>query len=575
MPITFVSAYPLLIDTPHYTQFHPDQWGLENIHDLLSTGIQLCLYVSNNPCYDTLWKRWELTFPNLRVMPYRLDYTNTWIHHQCAKLGDELALPDHRNPLKDTYEYLVYGHVRLELLEDAISENPFQTTHFGWIDFHLPTNLAQKQTSLAWLANLGKRNYASPLLVVPGCWEKYNSTNISHVCSHIYWRFCGSFLIGCVDRITEFAELYRRHFPAFLRTYRTLTWDVNFWAWLEHTHGWSPQWYRGDHNDTILHVSADVYTTRLPIKRRITYKYPEIPLFHPGSASYLYVNGMHVLNTRFVNYWMYPNGYYLFHNPTHLIENVNVMSLLDAQTLMPLNYVKMKPAYSGINGTALSEPSAGTVERRFKSEGLEDIRLFANGTQIRFIATNINFSPTGNPRMVIGNYNMETQAYEQCRIVQPPDPTSWCEKNWIPLVDGTTGEEWFIYKWRPMELGRVNASGSLQIERTWPIADGLFSKVRGSTTFVPWIDRDYVVGLVHFSEEHSPRHYYHMLVLLDAKTWRPVKYTNTFFFEHLAIEFCIGMCVRDGQYWFWISQFDRDALLVCVDVHQIPFVFQL
>ena len=281
-----------------------------------------------------------------------------------------------------------------------------------------------------------------------------------------------------------------------------------------------------------------------------------------------------MLNTRFVNYWMYPNGYYLFHNPTHLIENVNVMSLLDGNTMTPLNYVKMKPAYSGMDGTALTEPT-GKVERRFKSEGLEDIRLFANGTQVRFIATNINYSPTGNNRMIIGDYNMETQAFDRCRVVQPPDPKSWCEKNWIPIVE-EGGEEWFIYKWKPMEVGQVNAeTGVLEIKRVFEVSDGLFGKVRGSTTFVPWIDRDYLVGLVHFSEEHTPRHYYHMLVLLDAKTWRPMKYTNTFYFDHLAIEFCIGMCVQEGQYWFWISQFDRDPLLVCADVHQLPFVFSL
>jgi len=230
MPITFVSAYPLLLDTPHYTQYCPDEWSLERLHDLLKTGIYLCLYVSPNPCYDRLWKRWELSFPNLRIMPYRLDYTDTWIHHQCAKIPD-LALPSNRNPLKDTYEYLVYGHARIELLEDAISENPWNTTHFAWLDFHLPACFTQKSVSLAWLANLGKRNYATPLLAIPGCWEKYNSTNITHVSSHIYWRFCGGVLFGCIDRLTEFAQLYRQHFLAFLREKQTLTWDVNFWAW--------------------------------------------------------------------------------------------------------------------------------------------------------------------------------------------------------------------------------------------------------------------------------------------------------------------------------------------------------
>ena len=570
--ITYVSAYFSLKETPHYTQQHPEDWALEHICALLKTGIQLCLYVSGETKYDFLFRRWECDYPHFRLMPYRVEYADTWIHKECVK-APELHLPAGRNVDKDTYEYLVYTHARVELLEDAISENPWNSTHFAWLDFNL-ASLFQKPETLDLLAALGKRQYTPRVLAMPGCWEKYNEQTIQNITTAIHWRFCGSFFFGDVDTLLDFAEKVRQYFPQFLREYKTLTWEVNFWAWMEYARDWTPDWYRGDHNDAILYMSADMYTTALSphIRRRQTYEYERIQPYYPSSASYLCFHGLHLLNTRYVNYWMYPNGYYLFHNPNSIIENKNVLSILDPTTLVPVNYMEMHPVYLDEKGRNIEPPLR---EKPAFSEGLEDIRLFQNGNRVRFIATNVHLSPTGRNRMIVGTYNIEQRIYQDCVVVHPPNPESWCEKNWIPLVDAK-GEEWFVYRWMPMELGQINGeTHCLEITRSFEVKAPLFSKVRGSSTFVEWIDRDYLVGVVHFSEEHTPRHYYHMLVLLEKETFRPVKYTNTFYFEKLSIEFSVGMVVRGEEYGFWISQFDRDTVFLWVGVESLPFVFRI
>jgi hypothetical protein len=127
-----------------------------------------------------------------------------------------------------------------------------------------------------------------------------------------------------------------------------------------------------------------------------------------------------------------------------------------------------------------------------------------------------------------------------------------------------------------MEIGRVNPeTNQLQIVIQHEMNHWLFRKLRGSTTFVdcpfdvlPEELRGgggaYLVGLAHFSEEHSPRHYYHLLVLLEKETLKPVGISKVFYFEKLTIEFCIGMMVRNGNYVFWISRFDRDP--ICIEV---------
>jgi hypothetical protein len=197
--------------------------------------------------------------------------------------------------------------------------------------------------------------------------------------------------------------------------------------------------------------------------------------------------------------------------------------------------------------------------------------------------------------MVLGTYDLETMTYRDCQVLVPPDPNSWCEKNWIPVLfrDNESGiqEERFIYKWSPMEIGRVDPStNQLQIVQRHEIRHWLFSKLRGSTTFVDAPlsvlpkelrgedglgENTYLVGLAHFSEEHSPRHYYHLLILLEKHTLKPVRMSRVFYFDKLTIEFCIGMTTRvvdeNARYVFWISRFDRDPICLEVSSNELQF----
>ena len=74
-----------------------------------------------------------------------------------------------------------------------------------------------------------------------------------------------------------------------------------------------------------------------------------------------------------------------------------------------------------------------------------------------------------------------------------------------------------------------------------------------------------LLGVIHFSEECKPRHYYHMLVLLDPKTFLPLLYSRPFYFsKYPGIEFCLGFSEKDDNYLFWVSVMDRDPRLVII-----------
>jgi hypothetical protein len=566
--VTFVTSFIDIYDKPYVNKNY--SWRFSKFREIAETGVQICVYVNMN-CLDLMSEMCK-EFPNIKMMKV-ITIEFSWVGKICEQY-DDIRLPSRRNLEKDTKEYMILMNSKIEYLYDAISRNPFNSTHFAWVDFNLSHVLFDLKRSQERLRTMSQRTLKKKFIAFSGCWPAASINDkievIEPIIDEIHWRFCGGFFIGDKESMIEMYDMYKLHFPYFMFKYRTLVWEVNFWAWLEATSHyrsptkWEPTWFNGDHNDSIIKIPADLCSPSLAeFTKKTVYNYPEIRDFVPGSASYLYFKGKHYLNTRYMNYTLTPAGYYIFNHPDKCIITRNMMSVLEDEYLTPVSYDNMS------NPTDEELPSTACG-----FHGLEDIRLYEFNDEIKFIATTINYSPSGKGRMVIGKYDVENKRLSSPKLVEPPTDT-WCEKNWIPVIRGVDGgfEEWFIYRWSPMELGRV-IDGKLNIELSYPILSPMFQQFRGSSVFVDW-DADHLVGVVHFSENDGPRHYYHSLVMLEKQTFRPVKYTQNFCFEKQGIEFCVGFSIKDDKYNFWISQFDRDPLLVSLNVNSLPFCFSV
>jgi len=477
--------------------FENTETRIRQFMTLVNTGIRIIVYA-----FD------DIDLPNATVI--RWDIKDT----QCYKVNGHLDLPAIRNYEKDTRDFLILQNSKTELMADAISK--FDAEHYAWIDFSI-VSLLKNPRSLQFLRELQP---IGKFLAMPGCTSK-----CAPDFNHIQWRFCGAFFVGDKESILEF---HAKHTPM-----PQLTWEVNFWVFLE-AEGWQPNWYCGNHDDSIFYLSADYYTTKLTtITRR--YNYMNIPGYIPSSASHLFYNNQHILNTRYVNYWLQPDGSYII--PEGVIRNKNVASILDA-SLNPMTFKEMEEPEL-IDYLAVA---------RYKSVGLEDIRLYEHNGVMRFIATSINYSESGVNRMVIGNYAFGN--YSDCVVIE----SKRCEKNWVYIPTDLLRKwirddaEHFIYSWSPITIIKIVGN---KFEPVLKIEGG-DHRVKGSTSFVKG-PRGYE-AVVHFSEEHTPRHYYHMMVDENFKFSKP------FYFENLGIEFCIGFMITD-KYYFWISQMDRDPLV--------------
>ena len=100
------------------------------------------------------------------------------------------------------------------------------------------------------------------------------------------------------------------------------------------------------------------------------------------------------------------------------------------------------------------------------------------------------------------------------------------------------------------------------------------NKFRGSTSFIEYNDEN-LIGLVHYSIPDRPPTYYHCIVLIDKTTLLPVIYSDPFKFGDKPIEFCIGFTIYENKYLFWISQMDREPLLIKIDIDNIPILNQI
>lgn len=552
--ITFVTSYLFYENHQHIS----DEFSVENLIALCRADLPLIVFVYDD-CESWIREKIRGNIDENSEIPVLIPIqkTNLAIWRLIYK-HDDITLPQNRNHEKDTREHLWKTHVVIELVNMAIQKNPFDTRHFAWIHYSLPY-IVRSPFMYRYLRDLCNMKLRERCLVFPGCIGTA-VTDIPVLLDGICWRFSGGFFLGDGGSIRSGWNTYIREFDRFLRTYRKLVWEVNFYAYLEGfcKNDWKVTWYFGNHDDSIIAgippecfviCLADSETTKMVEYTNM----PDIPGFYPTSASYLkwydptIEKTMHYLNIRYVNYWLYPNGYYRYSHDNHIIENKNVLCELDAD---------MTPIASSfrIMEEALDLPH---FEEAY-SRGLEDLRLYEIDGKIKCSATNLNHvDGSGRSRIIVADYCVDIGSIKNGVIVQPPSET-WCEKNWIPIV--YHGEECFVYKWSPYQIGKIE-NASLVIVCEMDLKCPLFRNVRGSSVFVR-DDEDRCLGVVHFSEEGSPRKYYHLLVEMEEGIL--VRFSQPFCFQTLSVEFCIGFAVDSYSYIFWISRMDRDPAMVIV-----------
>jgi hypothetical protein len=561
MCTTFVSSFLHIYDTPY--DHRNNQWRIDKFRQIAETGIPIALFIS--PQFEQVIA--DLAYPNVKVLRVLgIKETKIW------KLWEGKPLPNARQPIKDTMEYICLMNSKIEFIEDAIRVNPWKSSHFAWIDFNITHVFNEPKNTCEFIRFLGNCKLNHSFLAIPGCWGAHWYVNEAQVdgliAHHICWRYCGGFFMGDTESLLDFSG---RVWNAVGKL--TPTWEVNVWAYCECVdNGWGVHWYPADHNDSMVcHIPIENYSVSLGIPVNSfwnsTVEYPKIPTYEPTAIAYSCDKGRHFINIRYVNYWLTPQGAYHYPDGQGIIRNINMFCELvinDEGILVPK-----------AGGFTKMVEDIGLEQKVAFSQGLEDIRLWKDANDsVKFIATSVGYSPSGHSRMIVGDYDYDTFTMKGGQLIQPPEETV-CEKNWIPLPRG----EQFIYGWSPYQVGQV-IDGKLAIVKKEKLSSPVYKKVRGSTTFhrigsalgQEWGDK--YLGIVHFSHGDSPRHYYHMFVVLDSGGVNPVRHSQPFhFYGERGIEFCIGFAMIGDLYHCWVSKFDRDPQLFVMGKEKVESLF--
>ena len=208
--------------------------------------------------------------------------------------------------------------------------------------------------------------------------------------------------------------------------------------------------------------------------------------------------------------------------------------------------------------TEIDSTQFDTYEPQWTFVGLEDARIFRWEDKLYISGVRRDTTTNGQGRMELSEIKVTGQSVQEIsrvRIQPPVDPTSYCEKNWMPVLD----TPYHYVKWSdPTEVVKVNVADGSSEQVTLTQYRGGHSDFRGGTQVLPYGDGH--IALVHevdlFNSEVGRKDgvYRHRFVVWDAN-WNLIKWSPEFTFMNAHVEFAVGMCQDPHNQDCWLISF--------------------
>lgn len=249
------------------------------------------------------------------------------------------------------------------------------------------------------------------------------------------------------------------------------------------------------------------------------------------------------INIRHVNYTFYHSEKKIFQHawgPLNYVHPENDITLRTWNYFGELNKNLDILSYGLVDTTDFD-----TYEPLSTMIGLEDARLVNWNDSFYLSGVRRDTTPNGVGRMelsrVEGSPSTMKEVYRS-RIEPPNNPDSYCEKNWMPIID----KPYHYVKWsKPTEVVKVNIEKGtsevvhLEKENQIPV------EPRGGSQVIPWKDGyialTHEVDLTKHETDKKDAVYRHRFIVWD-KDFNVQHFTNDFSLMNGHVEFCVGMC---------------------------------
>lgn len=279
----------------------------------------------------------------------------------------------------------------------------------------------------------------------------------------------------------------------------------------------------------------------------------------------IYFDGDKILcNVRHVNYTLFHSEgkkFHHFYGPLQYIHPENDCRLITT------NYLCHLDNDLNITRTDKIDTSSLDVDPIWEFVGLEDVRLFKWDNKLYGSGVRRDTTTNGVGRMELSEYIIDDTSVKEIsrfRIPAPGPNTSYCEKNWMPVLD----KPYHYIKWsNPTEVVEINPieksckTVHLEEQRTIP---GLCD-FRGGSQVISW--NGYYLAIIHevrlFNSELGRKDgkYYHRFVLWD-KDFNIVSFSDLFDFMEGEIEFSCGLAFKDGNFYSSFGFQDNAAYIL-------------
>lgn len=267
-----------------------------------------------------------------------------------------------------------------------------------------------------------------------------------------------------------------------------------------------------------------------------------IPATHTGGTGLMnpsiYLDGDNlILNLRHVNYTFYHSERKLFqhiYGPLTYVHPENDIKLRTTNWLLHLNEDLSIRSYKKIDSSALDKAPL------WEFVGLEDARLFRWEDCLYLSGVRRDTTTNGEGRMELSSI---LDAVETSRVRIEPPKHSYCEKNWMPILD----KPYHYVKWsNPTEVVRVDPSAgtSETVVLSQPKVIGV--DLRGGSQVLPfkggYLAITHEVSLFNSPVGRKDAIYRHRFVHWDD-AFNIVKISEPFSFMGADVEFCAGACI--------------------------------
>tara|TARA_R100000030_G_scaffold101001_1_gene95682 strand:+ start:952 stop:1944 length:993 start_codon:yes stop_codon:yes gene_type:complete len=289
-------------------------------------------------------------------------------------------------------------------------------------------------------------------------------------------------------------------------------------------------------------------------------------LFNP---SILNDNGTLLVNVRHCQYTLYHSELNNYEHPWGPLLYLNPD---DDKTLRTTNYIGVLDDNMVLDNIRRVDTTSLDKKPLWEFVGLEDGRLVKWDGRYYLTGVRRDVDPIGTGRMELSEIDIQRDKVtevKRSRIPAPPPNNSYCEKNWMPILDRP-----FQYiKWsNPVEVVEANIKEENNIQCK-TLYHGTFDDspkikdIRGASQVIPYKDGylavQHLTVLYRSKTDRKNGTYRHQLTYWD-KDWNVIKRSPIFSFMGAKIEFCCGMCEHKGYYYITFGYQDNAAYVVKV-----------